>query len=48
MIDREPANRFILLIERYLPRRIGTVPTVLILFGSAGFGIVKGGHLDAF
>ena len=48
VIDREPANRFFLLIERYLPRRIGTVATVLILFGSAGFGIVKGGHLDAF
>ena len=48
MIDREPTNRFILLIERYLPRRIGTVVTVLILVGSAGLGIVKGGHLDAF
>ena len=48
VIDREPTNRFILLIERYLPRRIGTVATVLILFGSAGLGIVKGGHLDAF
>ena len=48
MIDREPTNRFILLLERYLPRRIGTVATVLILLGSAGLGIVKGGHLDAF
>src|SRR6476620_7389172 len=48
MIDREPTNRFILLIERYLPRRIGTVATVLLLVGSAGLGIVKGGPLDAF
>jgi cell division protein FtsQ len=48
VIDREPPHRFIQLIERYLPRRIGTVATVLILLGSAGLGIVKGGHLDAF
>jgi cell division protein FtsQ len=48
VIDREPPHRFIQLIERYLPRRMGTVATVLILLGSAGFGIVKGGHLDAF
>jgi cell division protein FtsQ len=48
VIDREPPHRFIQLIERYLPRRVGTFATVLILLGSAGFGIVKGGHLDAF
>jgi cell division protein FtsQ len=48
VIDREPPNRFILWVERYLPRRVGITATVLILLGSAGFGIVKGGHLDDF
>lgn len=48
VIDREPPNRFILLVERYLPRRVGVVATLAILFGSAGFGIVKGGHVDEF
>jgi len=48
MIDREPPNRYILLLERYLPRRIGLVATLAILFGSLGFGIVRGGHLEEF
>ena len=48
VIDREPPNRLILLVERYLPRRVGVVATVAILLGSAGFGIVKGGHVDEF
>jgi cell division protein FtsQ len=48
VIDREPTNRFIRWIERYLPRRVGVAATILILLGSAGFGVVKGGHLDAF
>lgn len=48
VIDREPPNRYILLIERYLPRRIGLVATLAILFGSLGFGIVKGGHVEEF
>ncbi|WP_407147971.1 cell division protein FtsQ/DivIB [Bradyrhizobium sp. ORS 86] len=48
VIDREPPNRFIQTIERYLPRRVGLVATLAILFGSAGFGIVKGGHVDEF
>jgi cell division protein FtsQ len=45
-LDREPPNRFILALERYLPHRAGVTLTVLMLLGSAGFGIVKGGHLD--
>jgi cell division protein FtsQ len=45
-LDREPPNRVILLLERYLPRRAGITATVLLLLASAGFGIVKGGHLD--
>jgi len=36
------------LFERYLPRRAGAIATVLMLLGSAGFGVVKGGHLAAF
>jgi cell division protein FtsQ len=45
-LDRVPSNRFILALERYLPHRAGTTLTVLMLLGSAGFGIVKGGHVD--
>ena len=48
VIDREPSNRLVRLVERYLPNRLGVALTVLMLLGSAGFGIVKGGHLDAF
>ncbi|MGY3488618.1 cell division protein FtsQ [Bradyrhizobium sp. USDA 4011] len=48
VIDREPPNRYILLVERYLPRRIGLLATLAILFGSLGFGIVRGGHLEEF
>src|SRR3954465_3205323 len=46
--DRAPANRLALLGERSLPNRAGVALAVLMLLGSAGFGIVKGGHLDAF
>jgi cell division protein FtsQ len=45
-LKREPPHWLIDLIERYFPRRAGIAATVLILLGSAGFGIVKGGHLD--
>jgi cell division protein FtsQ len=34
-------------VER-LPRRAGMAATALLLAGSAGLGIVKGGHLEAF
>src|SRR6266576_1377018 len=46
VIDRAPPNRVILLLERYLPHRAGVTLTVLMLLGSAAFGIVKGGHVD--
>ena len=45
------ANRrtgLIALLERYLPNRAGVAATVLLLLGSAGFGIVKGGHVEEF
>lgn len=48
MIDREPSNHLIQLVERYLPRRAGLAATLAILLGSAGFGIVRGGHVDEF
>src|SRR6516225_9320777 len=33
-------------IERKPPQQVGVAATVLLLLGSAGFGIVRGGHLD--
>ena len=47
-IEREPPHRLIAAVERYLPNRAGVALTVLLLAGSAAFGIVKGGHLDEF
>jgi cell division protein FtsQ len=45
--QREPhPHRLIALLERYLPNRVGVAATVLLLLGSAGFGIVKGGHVE--
>src|SRR5882724_9702646 len=45
--QREPnPHRLIALVERYFPRRAGVAATVLMLIGSAGFGIVKGGHIE--
>ncbi|OKO74023.1 cell division protein FtsQ [Bradyrhizobium sp. NAS80.1] len=48
VIEREPPPRVVALVERYLPRRVGISMTVLLLIGSCGFGIVKGGHLQDF
>src|SRR6185503_4012960 len=48
VVEREPPPRVVALVERYLPRRIGISMTVLLLIGSCGFGIVKGGHLQDF
>src|SRR5882757_6852871 len=45
-LEREPPHRLIALLERYLPYRVGVAATVLLLLGSAGFGVVKGGHLE--
>jgi cell division protein FtsQ len=38
--------RLIALLERYIPHRAGVATTVLMLLGSAAFGIVKGGHVE--
>jgi cell division protein FtsQ len=45
--EQQP-HRLIGFIERYVPRRVGVGATVLMLLGSAGLGIVKGGHVDEF
>src|SRR6185369_14538555 len=45
-LERAPPNRLIAFLERWLPRRAGATATVLLLLGSAGFGVVKGGHLE--
>ena len=46
-VEREQnPHRLIALLERYLPHRAGVAATVLMLLGSAGFGIVKGGHVE--
>ena len=45
-LDREPSHRWIALVERYMPARAGIAATVLMLLGSAAFGVVKGGHLE--
>ena len=39
-------HRLIALLERYIPHRAGVAATALMLLGSAGYGIVKGGHLE--
>ena len=45
-LEREPPHRLVTLVERYLPDRAGVAATVLMLLGSAVFGIVRGGHVD--
>jgi cell division protein FtsQ len=45
-LEREPPHPAIALVERYLPNRAGVAATVLMLLGSAGLGIVKGGHVE--
>src|SRR6266446_3120505 len=47
-LQRERPHRLIAFLERYLPHRAGVVATILMLLGSAGLGIVKGGHLEEF
>ncbi len=44
-IDREPPRKLIALLQR-LPKRAGIGATVLLLLGSAGLGMVRGGHVE--
>ena len=48
MLDRGPRSGLVAMIEQHVPRRAGIAATVLLLLASAGFGVVKGGHLDEF
>ena len=48
VIDRARPNCLVHLVERYLPNRTGIALTVVMLLGSTGLGIVKGGHVDDF
>jgi cell division protein FtsQ len=45
--DDRPSG-LIAFVERRLPRRAGLAATLLLLVASAGLGVVKGGHLEAF
>jgi cell division protein FtsQ len=45
-IQRGNSHRLIALMERYLPNRVGIAATLLLLLGSAGFGLVRGGHVE--
>src|SRR3977135_2932200 len=48
-VEREQhPPRLIALLERYFPHRAGGAATILILLGSVGLGVVKGGHLEEF
>jgi len=46
LLHRQQPHWLISLLERHLPHRAGVAATVLVLLGSAGFGIVRGGHVD--
>lgn len=45
-VRSERDNRFIAKLEERLPRNFGTAATLLILLGSLGVGIVRGGHVE--
>jgi cell division protein FtsQ len=45
-VRSERDNRFIARLEERLPRNFGTAATLLILLGSLGIGVVRGGHVD--
>jgi cell division protein FtsQ len=45
-IEREIPPPLVAWIERHVPRRAGAAATLMLLLASAGFGIVRGGHLD--
>jgi cell division protein FtsQ len=45
-MGRERPHRLIAFLERYTPHRAGVAATILMMLGSAAFGIVKGGHVE--
>ena len=46
VVREQNPPRLIAALERYLPHRLGAAATVLVLLGSVGLGVVKGGHVD--
>jgi cell division protein FtsQ len=44
----EHPPRLVAFLERHVPRRAGLAATALLLLGSAGLGIVRGGHAEQF
>src|ERR1700712_5285983 len=47
LTEREKTpHRLIARFERTIPQRVGVTATVVMLLGSAGLGIVKGGHVE--
>jgi cell division protein FtsQ len=44
----DQSSGLIAFLENRLPRRAGLAATLLLLTASAGLGVVKGGHLEAF
>jgi cell division protein FtsQ len=46
VVREQNPHRAIAMLERYMPRRGGAAATVLVLLGSVGLGVVKGGHVD--
>src|ERR1700676_4727419 len=45
-MGRERPHRLIAFLERYTPHRAGVAATILMMLGSAAFGVVKGGHVE--
>lgn len=43
-----PANPVIAWLERHIPRRAGAIATCAMLLATAGFGVVRGNHIDTF
>src|SRR5438105_1239818 len=45
-VREQSPPRLIAMLERYLPNRVGVAASLLVLLGSVGLGVVKGGHVD--
>jgi cell division protein FtsQ len=46
VVREQSSNRYIAMLERHVPRRVGIAATVLMLTGSLALGVVKGNHVD--
>ena len=45
-VERPQSAPVIERVEQYLPQRVGTIATLLLLLGSVWLGVVKGGHVE--